>query len=164
MPGYVWRGKPGLKALNEQIAEDRKADAAQPAARSASPTRTSFTAVPEGKNPVAVEIGRKGGLKGRPGPGGEADPRAAERDRGEGGTGTLGSARPLAGGTGKGDTMTALPAPEAWNTAVAAMKAAARQDRAWWATYGPAAYVLLRRAERRGALVPWSATPSGTGD
>lgn len=33
-----------------------------------------------------------------------------------------------------------------------------RRYRAWWATYDPVAYVWLCRAERRGAIVPWSDT------
>ena len=31
-----------------------------------------------------------------------------------------------------------------------------REYRAWWAHYDPVSYLWLRRAERRGALVPWS--------
>ncbi len=43
-----------------------------------------------------------------------------------------------------------------------AIKAELRQDRAWWAYNDPVAYLWLRRAERRGALVPW--TPGETGE
>jgi hypothetical protein len=43
----------------------------------------------EGKDPAAVELGRKGGLKGRTGTGREADSRAAERDRAQGCSGAL---------------------------------------------------------------------------
>lgn len=31
-----------------------------------------------------------------------------------------------------------------------------RRHRAWWALNDPVAYVWLCRAERRGAVVPWS--------
>jgi hypothetical protein len=34
-----------------------------------------------------------------------------------------------------------------------------RRYRAWWVLYDPVAYVWLCRAERRGALVPWSGSP-----
>jgi hypothetical protein len=35
-----------------------------------------------------------------------------------------------------------------------------RRHRAWWARRDPVAYVWLCRAERRGAVVPWSAPGS----
>jgi hypothetical protein len=38
----------------------------------------------------------------------------------------------------------------------AAIKAGMREDRAWWASYDPVAFLWLCRAERRGAIVPWS--------
>jgi hypothetical protein len=41
---------------------------------------------------------------------------------------------------------------EAWD----AVKAEMRKCRAWWALYDPVAFVWLCRAERRGAIVPWS--------
>lgn len=31
-----------------------------------------------------------------------------------------------------------------------------REYRAWWAHYDPVSYLWLCRAERRGAVVPWS--------
>jgi hypothetical protein len=37
-----------------------------------------------------------------------------------------------------------------------AIKAEMRKSQAWWASYDPVAYVWLCRAERRGAIVPWS--------
>lgn len=40
--------------------------------------------------------------------------------------------------------------------ALAVIRAEVSKDRAWWATYDPVAYVFLCRAERRGAIVPWS--------
>jgi hypothetical protein len=41
-------------------------------------------------------------------------------------------------------------------TAFAAEARKIREHRAWWALYDPVAYVWLCRAERRGAVVPWS--------
>ena len=37
-----------------------------------------------------------------------------------------------------------------------AMKQQNLRNRTWWATYDPVAFLWLRRAERRGAIVPWS--------
>ena len=39
---------------------------------------------------------------------------------------------------------------------LAEMKAEMRKHRAWWAAHDPVAYIWLCRAERRGAIVPWS--------
>lgn len=40
--------------------------------------------------------------------------------------------------------------------ALARLREDMHRDRAWWATYDPVAFVWPCRAERRGAVVPWS--------
>lgn len=42
------------------------------------------------------------------------------------------------------------------DSALTEMKAPMRKHRAWWALNQPVAYVWLCRAERRGAIVPWT--------
>jgi hypothetical protein len=36
-----------------------------------------------------------------------------------------------------------------------------REHREWWRRYDPVAYLWLRRAERRGAIVPWTEREDG---